>query len=71
MFDLVSTSLFGTTDSAIASVSTPEFLMCCAASIVLSARHVRLYLYVPTQLFEELRGHARAFAAHRKWSSPL
>ena len=45
MFDLVSTSLFGTTDSAMASVSTPEFLMCCAASIVLGAACAAIYMF--------------------------
>lgn len=45
MFDLVSTSLFGTADSAMASVSTPEFLMCCAASIVLGAACAAIYMF--------------------------
>lgn len=45
MFDLVSTSLFGTVDSAMASVSTPEFLMCCAVSIVLGAACAAIYMF--------------------------
>ena len=45
MFDLVSTSLFGAADSAMASVSTPEFLMCCAASIVLGAACAAIYMF--------------------------
>lgn len=45
MFDLVSTSLFGTADSAMASVSTPEFLMCCAASIMLGAACAAIYMF--------------------------
>lgn len=64
MFDLVSTSLFGTADSAMASVSTPEFLMCCAASIVLGAACAAIYIFLP-QLLEEFRRHACAFAPHR------
>ena len=45
MFDLVSTSIFGTTDSAMASVSTPEFLACCLASIVLGAACACIYMF--------------------------
>lgn len=45
MFDLVSTSIFGATDSAMASVSTPEFLLCCLASIALGAACAGIYMF--------------------------
>lgn len=45
MFDLVSTSIFGTTDSAMASVSTPEFLICCLTSIVLGMACAGIYMF--------------------------
>lgn len=70
MFDLVSTSLFGTADSAMASVSTPEFLMCCAASIVLGAACAAIYMF--------RHNYSKNFVvtlalspSSCKWSSPL
>lgn len=45
MLDFVSTSIFGTTESAIASVSTLDFLLCCVASIVLGAACAGIYMF--------------------------
>lgn len=38
-------SVFGTADSLVASVSTVQFLMCCAASIVLGAAVACIYMF--------------------------
>lgn len=45
MLDAALTSVFGTTDSLVASVSTVQFLMCCAASIVLGAVVAAIYMF--------------------------
>ena len=45
MFDAALTSVFGTTDSLVASVSTFEFLMCCVASLVLGAVVAAIYMF--------------------------
>lgn len=45
MLDAALTSVFGTTDSLVASVSTVQFLMCCAASIVLGAAVAAIYMF--------------------------
>ncbi len=45
MLDAALTSVFGSTDSLVASVSTVEFLMCCAASIVLGAAVAAIYMF--------------------------
>ena len=45
MLDAALTSVFGTTDSLVASVSTVDFLMCCAASIVLGAAVACIYMF--------------------------
>lgn len=45
MLDAALTSVFGTTDSLVASVSTVDFLMCCAASIVLGAAVACVYMF--------------------------
>ena len=45
MLDAALTSVFGTTDSLVASVSTVQFLMCCAASIVLGAAVACIYMF--------------------------
>ncbi len=45
MLDVALTSVFGSTDSLVASVSTVEFLMCCAASIVLGAAVAAIYMF--------------------------
>ena len=45
MLDAALTSVFGTTDSLVASVSTLQFLMCCIASIVLGAAVAAIYMF--------------------------
>ena len=45
MLDAALTSVFGTTDSLVASVSTLEFLLCCLASIVLGAAVAAIYMF--------------------------
>ena len=45
MLDQALTSVFGTSDSLIASVSTVDFLMCCIASIVLGAACAAIYMF--------------------------
>lgn len=45
MLDSALTSLFGTTDSLVASVSTVDFLLCCLASIVLGAAVAGIYMF--------------------------
>ncbi len=45
MLDAALTSVFGTTDSLVASVSTVEFLLCCLASIVLGAAVAAIYMF--------------------------
>lgn len=45
MLDLISTSVFGTTDSLVSSVSTVDFLACCVASIVLGAAVAGIYMF--------------------------
>ncbi len=45
MLDAALTSVFGSTDSLVASVSTVQFLMCCAASIVLGAAVAAIYMF--------------------------
>ncbi len=45
MLDAALTSVFGTTDSLVASVSTLEFLACCLASIVLGAAVAAIYMF--------------------------
>lgn len=45
MLDAALASVFGTTDSLVASVSAVGFLMCCAASIVLGAAVACIYMF--------------------------
>lgn len=45
MLDSALTSVFGTADSLVASVSTLDFLLCCAASIVLGAAIAGIYMF--------------------------
>ena len=45
MLDSALSSVFGTADSLVASVSTVQFLMCCAASIVLGAAVACIYMF--------------------------
>ncbi|MBL6464391.1 MAG: hypothetical protein JNG53_08410, partial [Senegalimassilia sp.] len=45
MLDFALSSVFGTVDSLVASVSTVQFLMCCAASIVLGAAVACIYMF--------------------------
>lgn len=45
MLDAALTSVFGTTDSLVASVFAVDFLMCCAASIVLGAAVACIYMF--------------------------
>lgn len=45
MLDSALSSLYGTTDSVIASVSTIDFLLCCLASIVLGAAVAGIYMF--------------------------
>ena len=45
MLDSAFSSVFGTADSLVASVSTVQFLMCCAASIVLGAAVACIYMF--------------------------
>ena len=45
MLDAALTSVFGTTDSLVASISTVQFLMCCVASIVLGAAVAAIYMF--------------------------
>lgn len=45
MLDNALTSIFGTADSLIASVSTVDFLICCLASIVLGAAVAGIYMF--------------------------
>ena len=43
--DFALTSVFGSTDSLVSSVSTFEFLMCCIASLVLGAAVAAIYMF--------------------------
>ncbi|WP_080800296.1 DUF4956 domain-containing protein [Arabiibacter massiliensis] len=45
MLDAALTSIFGSTDSLVAGVSTVDFLLCCAASIVLGAAVAAIYMF--------------------------
>lgn len=45
MLDFALTSLYGSTDSAIASVSGIDFLLCCLASILLGAAVAAIYMF--------------------------
>lgn len=45
MLDAALTSVFGTSESLVASVSTVDFLLCCAASIVLGAAVAAIYMF--------------------------
>lgn len=45
MLDAALTSVFGTTDSLVASISTVQFLMCCVASILLGAAVAAIYMF--------------------------
>lgn len=45
VLDSALSSVFGTADSLVASVSTVQFLMCCAASIVLGAAVACIYMF--------------------------
>lgn len=45
MLDSALTSIFGTSESLVASVSTVDFLLCCLASIVLGAAVAAVYMF--------------------------
>ena len=45
MLDAALTSIFGSTESLVAGVSTVDFLLCCAASIVLGAAVAAIYMF--------------------------
>lgn len=45
MFDTALSSIFGSTDSLVASVSTLDFLLCCLASILLGAAGACIYMF--------------------------
>ena len=45
MLDAALTSILGTTDSLVASVSTVDFLLCCLVSIVLGAAVAGVYMF--------------------------
>ena len=45
MLDSALTSIFGTAESLVAGVSTIDFLLCCAASIVLGAAVAAIYMF--------------------------
>lgn len=45
MLDAALTSVFGTSESLVASVSTVDFLLCCVASIVLGAGVAAIYMF--------------------------
>ena len=45
VLDSALSSVFGTADSLVASVSTVQFLMCCAASIALGAAVACIYMF--------------------------
>lgn len=45
MLDSALSSIFGTADSLVASVSTSDFLLCCLASIVLGAMVAVIYMF--------------------------
>ena len=45
MLDAALTSVFGTTDSLVASVSAVDFLLCCLASIALGAAVAAIYMF--------------------------
>lgn len=45
MLDSVFTSVFGTTDSLVAGVTSLEFLYCCIASIVFGAIAAAVYMF--------------------------
>lgn len=45
MLDSALTSIFGTAESLVAGVSTVDFLLCCAASIVLGAAVAAIYMF--------------------------
>lgn len=45
MLDTALSSIFGTTESLVASVSTIDFLVCCLASIVLGAAVAAIYMF--------------------------
>ena len=45
MLDTALTSIFGSTESLVAGVSTVDFLLCCLASIVLGAAVAAIYMF--------------------------
>ena len=45
MLDAAWTSIFGSAESLVAGVSTVDFLLCCAASIVLGAAVAAIYMF--------------------------
>ena len=45
MLDATFSSVFGTADSLVSSVSTVDFLLCCLASIVLGAAIAAIYMF--------------------------
>ena len=45
MLDAVMTSIYGTSESAVAGVSSTSFLLCCLASIVLGAAVAGIYMF--------------------------
>ena len=45
MLDTALTSIFGSTESLVAGVSTVDFLLCCLASIVLGAAVALIYMF--------------------------
>ena len=45
MLDSAFSSVFGTADSLVSSVSTVEFLLCCVASILLGAAVAGIYMF--------------------------
>ena len=45
MLDAALTSIFGSAESLVAGVSTVDFLLCCAASIVLGAAVAAIYMF--------------------------
>ena len=45
MLDAALTSIFGSVESLVAGVSTVDFLLCCAASIVLGAAVAAIYMF--------------------------
>ena len=45
MLDTALTSIFGSTESLVAGVSTVDFLLCCLASVVLGAAVALIYMF--------------------------